>query len=512
MQDVALVDLMLRDPDAGLAAVYEHYADRIHDYCRSILRDDADAADALQDTFLAASARIAQLRDPERLRPWLYAIARNRSHRTIRDRGRQRPLDDLDGVVTAAEPTDAARLESDEARALVWEAAGGLDEGDRDVLDLHLRHGLDGAELAAVMGVTPPQANQAMHRMRERLNRSVGAALAMRYGRRSCDELRSIVGQESLSPLLRKRVARHIERCDTCDTYRHAGARIFAAIPFVPAPDVLGRALVAAGAGGQAGEQAAAGIDWGESGFPRPSAPGPSSILGAGPSRDPAPSGGLARLAPAPGPARSRMPRVVGAVAAGAVVAVAGFLIGRLVAEDGSTDVVASQPLPSTVEQADAAPTTGGPTTSTLDSAQSGSTSVASTTTTTGDTTSPTTAASSTTATTVDPVPTVTFSSDRRAPTLAVAVDCGSGIRITATITDDVDPAPTGDLEVAWPPGRIRAMPASPAAPIYEVLLQGGDITGLDGQVTFLVSGRISDAAGNPADVVDSVTCIFVED
>ncbi|HWG15460.1 MAG TPA: sigma factor [Streptosporangiaceae bacterium] len=40
-------------------------------FCRSLLREPADAADAVQDTFVIAASKVAELRDPDRLRPWL---------------------------------------------------------------------------------------------------------------------------------------------------------------------------------------------------------------------------------------------------------------------------------------------------------------------------------------------------------------------------------------------------------------------------------------------------------
>ena len=71
--------------DAGdrgaFAAIYDRYADRLHDFCWSVLRDRDEAADATQDAFLVAAERLGQLRDPERLRPWLYAVARSQALR-----------------------------------------------------------------------------------------------------------------------------------------------------------------------------------------------------------------------------------------------------------------------------------------------------------------------------------------------------------------------------------------------------------------------------------------------
>lgn len=523
MHDVALVDLMRRDPGAGLAAVYQRYADRIHDYCRSILRDDADAADAVQDTFLAASARVGQLRDPERLRPWLYAIARNRSYRTIRERERQRPIEDPERAMSATGPVDARAVEADEARALVWEAAGGLEDRDRDVLDLHLRHGLDGAELAAVLGVTPPQANQALHRMRERLNRSVGAALAIRHGRSDCAELRAIVGDAELTPLLRKRVARHLERCDTCEHHRHRGAAIYATIPLLGVPEPVWGAVATVGAGGPGAEAAAAELHWNDTGFPGTSGPAPGPAPPAGPSTpqpvQPPPVGSVPLRRPVgPGGHRPgrRGARLAGAGAVAVVVLVGGFAIGRSL-DRSDDDLATAAPLPADDDAGPATPddtSTSTATTAAAPGSQDPSPPTASTPNDDPpDDPDPTT--SSTTSTTVadtDPIPTVTFSADRQAPTMTVTVDCDDGPRITATVVDDVDPAPTGTLELTWPPARTRALAPAPAAPIYEAVLQPGDLVGSGVAVDFTVSGRIVDSAGNISDVADTVRCIFFED
>src|SRR5580693_1485372 len=72
------------DPD-GLARAYDKYAAPLYTYCKSLLREPADAADAVQDTFLIAATRLAGLRDRDRLRPWLYAVARNECRRRMRE-------------------------------------------------------------------------------------------------------------------------------------------------------------------------------------------------------------------------------------------------------------------------------------------------------------------------------------------------------------------------------------------------------------------------------------------
>ncbi len=74
----------------GLAAAYDRYAPALDAYCRSLLGERAGAGDAVQDTFIIAAAELGGLREPGRLRPWLYAVARNECHRRLRARACRR--------------------------------------------------------------------------------------------------------------------------------------------------------------------------------------------------------------------------------------------------------------------------------------------------------------------------------------------------------------------------------------------------------------------------------------
>jgi len=241
--DAELVRAVLAGDRGAFAAVYDRYADRLHDFCWSLLRDRDEAADATQDAFLVAAERLGQLRDPERLRPWLYAVARSQALRRARARQRVAPEEDMiDRPDTADGPELAA--EQADLRELVWNAAAGLSQRDRAVLDLHLRHGLEGAELGEAMGVSASHAYVLLSRLRDQVERSLGALLVARLGRRDCPDLaRLLAGWDGrFSPLIRKRVARHVDGCDRCGERRRALASplaLLAAVPPLPAPTWL---------------------------------------------------------------------------------------------------------------------------------------------------------------------------------------------------------------------------------------------------------------------------------
>jgi RNA polymerase sigma factor (sigma-70 family) len=217
MEDSEVVAAILAGDPAGLGEAYDRYATPLYAYCRSMLREPADAADAVQDTFVIAVSKVRGLRDPGKLRAWLYAVARNQCLRQLHAGLVTSALDETSDVLL--DPADAPdAIEQAELRELVRDAIDGLNPGERDILELSLRHALDGGELAAVLGVSRNHANALLSRARSQLERSLGALLVARTGRQACPVLSALLTgwDEQLTVLVRKRVCRHIERCDIC--------------------------------------------------------------------------------------------------------------------------------------------------------------------------------------------------------------------------------------------------------------------------------------------------------
>lgn len=232
---------------AAFAAIYDRYADRLHDFSVGMLRDRDAAADCVQDTFVTAATKLGQLREPERLRPWLYAIARSECMSRLRLRQREHLSEDLPDM-----PADDADLATVAARSelavLIASASGGLTDRDRAVLELAYRQGLDGPDLADALGVTARNANTLVERMRDTVARSLGALLVCRRVKADpgrCPELAELLAgwDGEMTVLLRKRAARHIESCPTCSEERGrlvTPAALLGSAPVViPAPGWL---------------------------------------------------------------------------------------------------------------------------------------------------------------------------------------------------------------------------------------------------------------------------------
>ena len=245
MDDREIVPAIVAGDLSGLAAAYDEYAESLYGYCRWMLAEPEDAADAVENTFVIAAGRLDRLRDPRKLRPWLFAVARNECHSQLRASevglGEDTSLPDP--------PADAAadvrgRAERAELTRLVRNALDELSPGEREVIELDLRHDLQGADLAAVLGVPRNQAHALASHARGELEADLGPLFVARTGRRGCAELDLLLDgwDGQLTGSTRKLVSGHIEQCDACSDRSHGalGAAVrYGMVPLAALPPRL---------------------------------------------------------------------------------------------------------------------------------------------------------------------------------------------------------------------------------------------------------------------------------
>src|SRR5918998_3385359 len=82
----ALRSRAARGDAVAFAAVYERHHQALYRYCRSIVRHDHDAQDALQNTMARAFAALQDRPRDLELRPWLFRIAHNEAVSIVRRR------------------------------------------------------------------------------------------------------------------------------------------------------------------------------------------------------------------------------------------------------------------------------------------------------------------------------------------------------------------------------------------------------------------------------------------
>src|SRR6266566_5546454 len=206
MRDSEMVAAIVAGDPAGLAAAYERYAAGLHAYCRSLLTEPADADTAVRDSFTVATTSLAYLREPDRLRAWLYAVARNACRRRLGDRAAA----GLAGAGGAsAGPAGAAAADGRSApRELTAAGIAALTAAERDVVELNLCHDLDEAAIAAVFSLPRHQAHVLVSRARGRFETSLSALLVARAGPEFCPDLSDLMAgwDGQLTDVLRKRL------------------------------------------------------------------------------------------------------------------------------------------------------------------------------------------------------------------------------------------------------------------------------------------------------------------
>ncbi len=160
---------MLRDPEPpssllkrnqsgaeGPAAVFQRDYDRIFRYVLSMVRDETEAEDLVQETFLRAYRARDSLQAEAAQTAWLYRIATHASLDRLRQRSRRAPMEtdtDLDEVDVgdADTPSLQKSMEQGEMSECVQGYLNGLSDSYRSVILLHDVHELTALEISQLL-------------------------------------------------------------------------------------------------------------------------------------------------------------------------------------------------------------------------------------------------------------------------------------------------------------------------------------------------------------------------
>ena len=193
MADADLVPLLQRGDRGAFATVIQRHNQRLYRVARSVVRDDSEAEDIVQETYVRAFAAIGTFRGEAGLATWLTRIALNEAL----DRARRlRPQVEL-AVVDAAEnrmegsmtsfrsPTGADPEQAAaqaEIRRLVESAVDELPAPFRSVFVMRDIEEMSIEETAAYLDLKPETVKTRLHRarrlLRDRLEDRLSAALS----------------------------------------------------------------------------------------------------------------------------------------------------------------------------------------------------------------------------------------------------------------------------------------------------------------------------------------------
>ncbi|MBI3855277.1 MAG: RNA polymerase sigma factor [Planctomycetes bacterium] len=137
-------------------------------YCvaLSYCKDPSSAEDVAQEAFLKAFRSVDEMREPARLKTWLYSIARFTAIDWLRRRKHEKVLALAEGA--ARELPERPAAESKEDRTVrVMDVIQGLKEEHRDIMILRYVRGLSYAQIAKETGSTTSAIGEKLSRIRD---------------------------------------------------------------------------------------------------------------------------------------------------------------------------------------------------------------------------------------------------------------------------------------------------------------------------------------------------------
>jgi RNA polymerase sigma-70 factor (ECF subfamily) len=188
--DAAAFDALIRRHDRFLYRV-----------ARSILLDDYEAEDVVQETFIKAFKGLVNFRGDASLSTWLTRIALNEA---LARKRRQRPTVGLEALLTpqieqsamiASGQDPEVTAAQHQLRKLLERAIEGLPDGLRTVFVMRDVEGLNTAEVARLLDLGAPTVKTRLHRARRKLRQILGDQVAASlsdvfpFERQRCDLL-----------------------------------------------------------------------------------------------------------------------------------------------------------------------------------------------------------------------------------------------------------------------------------------------------------------------------------
>ncbi len=179
-------DVLLQQAQAGNYRSFNQlvkiHQSRVYSVALRLLGTVSEAEDVLQETFIALYKNLHHFRGGSKLSTYLFRMATNFSLMKLR-RSKRRGHDSTHLSLSAVEElpdTAVTPLESllnSEFRALLDQHLQKLPDKDRAVIVLRDIEGLDGAQVAKILGLSLPAMKSKLHRSREFLRKNLSVYL-----------------------------------------------------------------------------------------------------------------------------------------------------------------------------------------------------------------------------------------------------------------------------------------------------------------------------------------------
>lgn len=200
MTDTELVAKTLAGDTRALTTLLRLHHRTLYRTARAILRDDAEAEDAVQDAFLQAFRALRTFRGDSKLSTWLVRIAANEALMRLRRNAKAAARTDVEpDELVSREAGPESTAQGSELRQLLEAQIGALPDGYRAVFMMRAIEELSVEETAAALGI--PQATVRTRYFRAR--NLLSQAMTRYVGRRSSLDTPVRITEEDRARLLR---------------------------------------------------------------------------------------------------------------------------------------------------------------------------------------------------------------------------------------------------------------------------------------------------------------------
>jgi RNA polymerase sigma-70 factor, ECF subfamily len=198
--DADTIQQVLDGNTAMFELLMRRYNERVYRAARSIVRDEQEAEDVMQQAYVNAFTHLRQFNGSAQFSTWLTKIAINEALARVRRRGRYEAFDDdLSNVEpfmsSNPAPSPERQAFAGELRGLLESAIDTLPDGMREVFVLRDVEGLSTFEVAESLGVSEDVVKTRLSRGRAALRRELlertgtTAPEAFRFYRPRCDRV-----------------------------------------------------------------------------------------------------------------------------------------------------------------------------------------------------------------------------------------------------------------------------------------------------------------------------------
>lgn len=187
--ELSLLAACRKGDTAAFEQLVLRYQRSLYNVAFRISSNEADAADIVQETFLAAWRKIKEFRGEAKLSTWLTSIAvnqaRTRWQQNRQKQGREESLDSSDETgqgrslqVASDQPSAMEQLERSQLRELLERCIKALDQGFREVLVLRDMREMPYDEVGQALGLREGTVKSRLFRARESVRDCVTKGMA----------------------------------------------------------------------------------------------------------------------------------------------------------------------------------------------------------------------------------------------------------------------------------------------------------------------------------------------